>query len=53
MFKQEGDASLSHGVHSLSESGKMTILDIGEGFWQDVDTPEMLVEAEKQLKKRF
>jgi len=27
----------------------MTILNIENGFWQDVDTPEMLREAERRL----
>ncbi len=49
VYEKEGDSSLSDGVHALSASGRMTVLDIGEGFWQDVDTPEMLREAESRL----
>jgi choline kinase len=49
VYERSGDSSLSDGVHALSESGKMTVLDIGNGFWQDVDTPEMLREAESRL----
>ncbi len=41
-FASRGDASLSQGVARLAALGKMATLDIGNGFWQDVDTPEML-----------
>ncbi|TNE72777.1 nucleotidyltransferase [bacterium] len=51
VFKVKGDASLSDGVQSLSSINKMAILDIKDAFWQDVDTPEMLAYAEKQLAK--
>lgn len=49
VYRKHGDASLSHGVHILSARGDMAVLDIGNGFWQDVDTPAMLAEAERQL----
>lgn len=49
VFEERGDASLSEGVAKLSMQGRMTTLDIGDGYWQDVDTPEMLAEAERYL----
>jgi choline kinase len=49
-FSQHGDVSLSDGVQTLAAGGQMRTLDIGDGFWQDVDTPEMLAHAEQSLK---
>jgi 1L-myo-inositol 1-phosphate cytidylyltransferase len=50
-YAQNGDASLSEGVQYLSKTGKMSVLDIEDGFWQDVDTPEMLKHAEAYFSR--
>lgn len=51
-FELNGDVSISEGVQFLSKSGKMHTIDVGDGFWQDVDTPEMFAYAEEKLKGR-
>lgn len=44
-----GDASISDGVTALIDRQTAESLDIGDAFWQDVDTPEMLAYAEAHL----
>lgn len=50
VLDRTGDASLSEGVAELARVGLMTVLDVGDGFWQDVDTPEMLAHADARLR---
>ncbi len=45
--------ALSDGIRALAREGRMRAFDIDEGFWQDVDTPEMLAHGEKTLLRRL
>ena len=49
VFSRDGDASLSDGVQALARRGAMHVLDIGDGFWQDVDTPDMLEHVHRRM----
>jgi 1L-myo-inositol 1-phosphate cytidylyltransferase len=49
--RQNGDASLSQGVAELAQNGRMEVVDIGDGFWADIDTPEMLADAIPRLPR--
>jgi choline kinase len=44
---ETGDCSLTDGVRRLAQRGRARIADIGEDFWQDVDTP-----ADRELAER-
>ena len=48
---REGDCSLADGVRLMAEEGNALAVDIGEAWWQDVDTPEMLTRAEQEAKR--
>jgi choline kinase len=48
--KLNGDCSLAEGIDAMARDGKVRGIDIGEAWWQDVDTPEMLREAEEKLR---
>jgi len=46
------DCSLADGVRLMAADDKVRAIDIGTAWWQDVDTPQMLRHAEKELAKR-
>jgi 1L-myo-inositol 1-phosphate cytidylyltransferase len=48
--KINGDCSLADGVRAMAGDGKVRAMDIGDAWWQDIDTPEMLREAEERLR---
>ena len=50
--RSSGDASLSGGMRQLIRTGQLEGVDIGNGFWIDVDTPESLAYAERELQIR-
>ena len=47
---RNGDCSLADGVRLMARENKARAIDIGDGWWQDVDTPDMLRHAEKKMK---
>jgi 1L-myo-inositol 1-phosphate cytidylyltransferase len=48
---KDGDCSLADGVRLMAEEGNALAVDIGDAWWQDVDTPEMLVRAEQEMRR--
>lgn len=44
------DCSLADGVRLMAGDRKVRAIDIGDGWWQDVDTPRMLQRAEKTMR---
>jgi 1L-myo-inositol 1-phosphate cytidylyltransferase len=48
--KRGGDCSLADGVRLIASEGKARAVDIGNGWWQDIDTPQMLAQAEGHLQ---
>jgi choline kinase len=45
------DCSLADGVRLMAGDDKVRGIDIGESWWQDVDTPKTLHHAEKEMAK--
>lgn len=48
---KDDDCSLADGVRLMASEGKARAIDIGEAWWQDVDTPEMLARAEEEAAR--
>lgn len=48
---QDGDCSLADGVRLMAADGNALAIDIGDAWWQDVDTPDMLARAEQEAKR--
>lgn len=48
--KRDGDCSLADGVRSMALDRRARAIDIGQAWWQDVDTSEMLGQAKKHLR---
>jgi len=46
-----GDCSLADGVRLMAGDDKVRAIDIGDAWWQDVDNPQMLQCAERQMAK--
>lgn len=49
--QQDGDCSLADGVRLMAIDRKVTAIDIGDAWWQDIDTPAMLERAEEQCAR--
>lgn len=48
---KDDDCSLADGVRLMAEDGKALAIDIGDAWWQDVDTPAMLARAEQEAMR--
>ena len=51
--KRNGNCSLSDGMRRLAEERKLKAFDVGDGHWQDVDTPEAFTYAESIFERDF
>jgi 1L-myo-inositol 1-phosphate cytidylyltransferase len=48
---KNGDCALADGVRLMAEEGNGLAIDIGDAWWQDVDTPEMLARAGAEMAR--
>jgi len=51
--RKKGDCSLSDGMRRLAQDWKLRAFDIGDGHWQDVDSPQALAHAEEIFDRDF
>ena len=50
--RKDDDCSLADGVRLMAQDQKVRAIDIGDGWWQDVDTDAMFARAEEELSAR-
>jgi choline kinase len=50
--KRNGDCSLADGVRLMAQDNKVQAVDIGDAWWQDIDTPAMLACAGEHMAAR-
>ena len=48
----DDDCALADGVRLMAQEGNAVAINIGNAWWQDVDTPQMLARAEEELRAR-
>jgi choline kinase len=51
--KKDGNCSLSDGMRQLAQERKPKAFDVGEGHWQDVDTPAAFAYTESIFERDF
>jgi choline kinase len=51
--KKDGNCSLSDGMRQLGRERKLKSFDVGNGHWQDVDTPEAFAYTESIFERDF
>jgi 1L-myo-inositol 1-phosphate cytidylyltransferase len=51
--KKNGNCSLSDGMRRLAQECKLKAFDVGDGHWQDVDTPEAFAYTESIFERDF
>jgi choline kinase len=51
--KKDGNCSLSDGMRQLGRERKLKGFDVGDGHWQDVDTPEAFAYTESIFERNF
>jgi choline kinase len=50
---RQSDCSLADAIQLMADDKKVRAIDIGNAWWQDVDTPQMLKQAERQMSERL
>ena len=48
---KDDDCGLADGVRLMAEDGKALAVDIGDAWWQDIDTPAMLARAKQEAAR--